>query len=130
MLNEGIHIKDVDGVVMLRPTISPIVYLQQIGRCLACSSDGSTSPVIFDLVNNYESARVEESGQRVFNIEFPTIPAVGKGRTRLYPFTCLGSPHNSKPSLRSSIIYLRGRDDGILLLHPPGILPRIRPISA
>ena len=39
MLNEGIHIKDVDGVVMLRPTISPIVYLQQIGRCLACSSD-------------------------------------------------------------------------------------------
>ena len=48
MLNEGIHIKDVDGVVMLRPTISPIVYLQQIGRCLACSSDGSTSQVIFD----------------------------------------------------------------------------------
>ena len=92
MLNEGIHIKDVDGVVMLRPTISPIVYLQQIGRCLACSSDGSTSPVIFDLVNNYESARVEESGQRVFNIEFSHHPSSGKGTNTPIPFYMSGVP--------------------------------------
>lgn len=92
MLNEGIHIKDVDGVVMLRPTISPIVYLQQIGRCLACSSDGSTSPVIFDLVNNYESARVEESGQRVFNIEFSHPPSSGKGKNTPIPFYMSGVP--------------------------------------
>ena len=92
MLNEGIHIKDVDGVVMLRPTISPIVYLQQIGRCLACSSDGSTSPVIFDLVNNYESARVEESGQRVFNIEFSHHPSSGKGKNTPIPLYMSGVP--------------------------------------
>ena len=92
MLNEGIHIKDVDGVVMLRPAISPIVYLQQIGRCLACSSDGSTSPVIFDLVNNYESARVEESGQRVFNIEFSHHPSSGKGKNTPIPFYMSGVP--------------------------------------
>lgn len=92
MLNEGIHIKDMDGVVMLRPTISPIVYLQQIGRCLACSSDGSTSPVIFDLVNNYESARVEESGQRVFNIEFSHHPSSGKGKNTPIPFYMSGVP--------------------------------------
>ena len=92
MLNEGIHIKDVDGVVMLRPTISPIVYLQQIGRCLACSSDGSTSPVIFYLVNNYESARVEESGQRVFNIEFSHHPSSGKGKNTPIPFYMSGVP--------------------------------------
>lgn len=92
MLNEGIHIKNVDGVVMLRPTISPIVYLQQIGRCLACSSDGSTSPVIFDLVNNYESARVEESGQRVFNIEFSHHPSSGKGKNTPIPFYMSGVP--------------------------------------
>lgn len=92
MLNEGIHIKDVDGVVMLRPTISPIVYLQQIGRCLACSSDGSTSPVIFDLVNNYESARVEESSQRVFNIEFSHHPSSGKGKNTPIPFYMSGVP--------------------------------------
>lgn len=59
MLNEGLHIRDVDGVVMLRPTASPTVYLQQIGRCLASSPDAGSTPVIFDLVNNHRSARVE-----------------------------------------------------------------------
>ena len=34
-LNEGVHVKGIDGVIMLRPTISPIIYLQQMGRALA-----------------------------------------------------------------------------------------------
>jgi superfamily II DNA or RNA helicase len=50
MLNEGLHIKGVSGVVLLRKTTSPIVYFQQIGRCLQV--DGGEQPVIFDLVNN------------------------------------------------------------------------------
>jgi superfamily II DNA or RNA helicase len=50
MLNESIHIRGVDGVFLLRKTISPVLYLQQIGRTLAC--DGSEVPVIFDLVDN------------------------------------------------------------------------------
>ena len=33
-LNEGLHVKGIDGVIMLRKTISPIIYLQQIGRAL------------------------------------------------------------------------------------------------
>lgn len=53
MLNEGIHVDDVDGVVLLRPTVSPIIYMQQIGRALSAGS-GET-PVIFDLVNNFDS---------------------------------------------------------------------------
>ena len=35
MLNEGIHVEGIDGVVMFRPTVSPIVYKQQLGRALA-----------------------------------------------------------------------------------------------
>ena len=31
MLNEGIHVNGVSGVILLRPTISPIIYKQQIG---------------------------------------------------------------------------------------------------
>ena len=38
MLNEGIHISDVNGVILLRPTVSPIIYKQQIGRALSASS--------------------------------------------------------------------------------------------
>ena len=37
MLNEGIHISDVNGVILLRPTISPIIYKQQIGRALSAT---------------------------------------------------------------------------------------------
>jgi len=52
-LNEGIHIDDISGVVLFRPTISPIVYKQQIGRTL--SANKKTTPVIFDVVNNIEN---------------------------------------------------------------------------
>ena len=32
MLNEGVHVDDVSGVILLRPTVSPIIYNHQIGR--------------------------------------------------------------------------------------------------
>lgn len=52
MLNEGLHVEDISGAIMLRPTESRIIYLQQLGRVL--SSDPSREkPIIFDLVNNY-----------------------------------------------------------------------------
>lgn len=53
MLNEGIHVCDINGVFLLRPTVSPIVYKQQIGRALSASN--SETPVIFDVVNNFEN---------------------------------------------------------------------------
>ena len=55
MLNEGIHVDDVDGVILLRPTVSPIVYMQQIGRALSAGKGSGETPVIFDLVNNFDS---------------------------------------------------------------------------
>lgn len=53
MLNEGVHVSDVSGVILLRPTISPIVYKQQIGRAMAAFH--GKVPVIFDIVNNIEN---------------------------------------------------------------------------
>ena len=52
-LNEGIHVDDIDGVILFRPTVSPIIYKQQIGRAL--SSGKSHTSVIFDIVNNFEN---------------------------------------------------------------------------
>ena len=52
-LNEGVHVEDVSGVILLRPTVSPIIYKQQIGRALSASKH--TTPVIFDVVNNIEN---------------------------------------------------------------------------
>ena len=51
MLAEGVH--GIDGVILLRDTISPNLYYQQIGR--AFSVDMRSVPIIFDLVANCES---------------------------------------------------------------------------
>ncbi len=52
-LNEGVHVDDVAGVILLRPTVSPIIYKQQIGRALAAGK--KDDPVIFDIVLNIEN---------------------------------------------------------------------------
>lgn len=54
MLNEGVHIPRVDGIIMLRSTISRIIIEQQVGRCLTASNKCQV-PVVLDLVNNIES---------------------------------------------------------------------------
>ena len=50
MLNEGIHVDDINGVILLRPTVSPIIYKQQIGRTMSVSQKDDA--VIFDVVMN------------------------------------------------------------------------------
>ena len=52
MLNEGIHVDGISGVILFRPTISPIIYMQQIGRALTAGDNAS--PLILDVVNNFE----------------------------------------------------------------------------
>lgn len=51
MLSEGVH--GIDGVILLRDTISPNLYYQQIGRVFAVEME--SVPVIFDLVANCKS---------------------------------------------------------------------------
>ncbi|MCT4315501.1 Helicase associated domain protein [Elizabethkingia anophelis] len=51
MVNEGIHIKGIDTVMMFRDTISPVVYFQQMGRCFSVGQE--LQPLLFDFVNNF-----------------------------------------------------------------------------
>lgn len=53
MLNEGLHLENISGVLLLRPTRSSIVWLQQIGR--AIEANNTNTPVIIDAVNNFSS---------------------------------------------------------------------------
>lgn len=53
MLNEGVHVDGIDGVIMLRNTISAGLFFQQIGRAISCNSKGI--PLILDLVANAQS---------------------------------------------------------------------------
>lgn len=52
MLNEGVHVDGISGVILFRPTISPIIYKQQIGRALTAGENAT--PLILDVVNNFE----------------------------------------------------------------------------
>ncbi len=56
MLNEGVDVPSVDRVVLLRPTDSRTVFLQQLGRGLRRAS-GKTHLTVVDLVGNHRRAR-------------------------------------------------------------------------
>ena len=53
MLNEGLHLSNISGVLLLRPTNSSIVWHQQIGR--AIEANNTNAPVIIDAVNNFSA---------------------------------------------------------------------------
>ena len=55
MLNEGVDIIAVDMVMFLRPTESPIVFFQQLGRGLRRSA-GKEYLNVLDFIGNYEKA--------------------------------------------------------------------------
>ena len=55
MFNEGVDITAVDMVMFLRPTESPIVFFQQLGRGLRRSA-GKEYLNVLDFIGNYEKA--------------------------------------------------------------------------
>lgn len=55
MFNEGVDLPEVDMVMFLRPTESPIVFLQQLGRGLR-KSRGKEYLNVLDFIGNYEKA--------------------------------------------------------------------------
>lgn len=52
MFNEGLDIPAVDCVVMLRPTESKVIFLQQLGRGLRVT-DGKSHLIVIDFVGNH-----------------------------------------------------------------------------
>ena len=55
MFNEGLDVPDVDMVLFLRPTESPVVFLQQLGRGLRLAPD-KTYLNVLDFIGNYRFA--------------------------------------------------------------------------
>ncbi|MHA4810669.1 Helicase associated domain protein [Flavitalea flava] len=50
-INEGLHSKSCNTVILMRDTVSPIVFYQQIGRAFSIAP--TNPPLIIDLVNNF-----------------------------------------------------------------------------
>lgn len=69
MFNEGVDIPQVNQVIMLRRTESPIVFIQQLGRGLR-KADDKEYVMILDFIGNYDNnymIPVALSGDRTYN---------------------------------------------------------------
>ena len=69
IFNEGVDIPEINQVIMLRPTESPIVFVQQLGRGLR-KADEKDYVVILDFIGNYKNnfmIPIALSGDRSYN---------------------------------------------------------------
>ncbi len=69
IFNEGVDIPDVNQVIMLRPTKSPVVFIQQLGRGLR-NAKNKEFVVILDFIGNYNNnfmIPIALSGDRSYN---------------------------------------------------------------
>lgn len=69
IFNEGVDIPEINQVIMLRPTESPVVFIQQLGRGLR-KFKGKDYVVIIDFIGNYRNnymIPIALSGDRSYN---------------------------------------------------------------
>jgi hypothetical protein len=73
LFNEGLDVPEIDTVLMLRPTESPIIFLQQLGRGLRTMA-GKAALTVIDFIGNH----------RTFLLKPRTLLSLG---TRVVPTT-------------------------------------------
>jgi superfamily II DNA or RNA helicase len=86
MFNEGVDIASLDMVMFLRPTESPVVFLQQLGRGLR-TFRGKRYLTVLDFIGNYEKAgrvRYYLTGRAASKSRVSNMPAEDD-----YPDDCL-----------------------------------------
>lgn len=69
IFNEGVDIPEINQVIMLRPTQSPVIFIQQLGRGLR-KSEGKEFVIILDFIGNYKNnfmIPIALSGDRSYN---------------------------------------------------------------
>lgn len=72
IFNEGVDIPEINQVLMLRPTESPIVFIQQLGRGLR-KANYKEYVVIIDFIGNYQNnymIPIALSGDKSYNKDF------------------------------------------------------------
>lgn len=69
IFSEGVDVPEINQVIMLRPTQSPIVFIQQLGRGLR-KCDNKEFVVVLDFIGNYKNnfmIPIALSGDRTYN---------------------------------------------------------------
>ncbi|WP_105310040.1 DUF3427 domain-containing protein [Dorea sp. Marseille-P4042] len=82
MFNEGVDVPEINQVIMLRPTESPIVFIQQLGRGLR-KAENKVYVVVLDFIGNYRNnfmIPIALSGDRSYNKDNIRRYVTGGGR--------------------------------------------------
>ena len=132
ILNEGVDIVEVNQVIMLRPTQSPIVFIQQLGRGLR-KAPGKEYVVILDFIGNYNNnfmIPVALSGDRSYNADVirkyvisgnSTIPGASTVHfdeiSKNKIFKSIDKIKGMKTLIKESYISLKNRLGRVLLLY-------------
>lgn len=71
IFSEGVDVPEINQVIMLRPTESPIVFIQQLGRGLR-KAEEKEYVVVLDFIGNYQNnfmIPIALSGDRTYNAD-------------------------------------------------------------
>jgi superfamily II DNA or RNA helicase len=131
ILNEGVDIVEVNQVIMLRPTQSPIVFIQQLGRGLRKAED-KEYVVILDFIGNYNNnfmIPVALSGDRSYNPDTIRKYIISGNRT-IPGASTIHFDEISKNKIFRSIDRIRGmksiiKESYITLKNRLGRMPRL-----
>lgn len=131
ILNEGVDIVEVNQVIMLRPTQSPIVFIQQLGRGLR-KAEGKEYVVILDFIGNYNNnfmIPVALSGDRSYNADTIRKYVISGNRT-IPGASTIHFDEIAKNKIFNSIDRIRGmksiiRESYISLKNRLGRTPRL-----
>ena len=131
ILNEGVDIVEVNQVIMLRPTQSPIVFIQQLGRGLR-KAEGKEYVVILDFIGNYNNnfmIPVALSGDRSYNADTIRKYVISGNRT-IPGASTIHFDEIAKSKIFKSIDRIRGmksiiRESYISLKNRLGRIPRL-----
>jgi superfamily II DNA or RNA helicase/HKD family nuclease len=87
LFNEGVDVPSIDLVLMLRPTESPVVFFQQLGRGLR-RDEGKEHLEVVDLVGNHrgfllKARLLAELAGRAHTTDWDAVEFLGRERERL-----------------------------------------------
>jgi superfamily II DNA or RNA helicase/diadenosine tetraphosphate (Ap4A) HIT family hydrolase/HKD family nuclease len=113
LFNEGLDVPEIDTVLMLRPTESPVVFLQQLGRGLR-TTDGKDKLTVIDFIGNHRSFLLKPRtllslGTRMVPSTARVLDAMGTGDFELPP-GCAVSYDLTLVDMFRSLVRFSGHD--------------------
>lgn len=119
MLNEGVHCKKVDTIVMLRRTSSPQIFFQQIGRALD-SGSLEKNIMVFDFVANAKNIDMKNSGdsERLKSISQMIKRMCPQKLVADYTKDCLDIIHEIRLLIADKVVWTVEEDDYLREHYP------------